>query len=54
MLREFRARKDHKIEAKRPDLLIVDKREKLPHYRLAIPEDGRVRVKEDENVSTNT
>ena len=44
-------RKDYEIEARRPDLLIFDKSEKnCQIIDVAIPEDGRVRGKEDEKV----
>ena len=44
-------RTDHEIEARRPDLLIIDKSEKnCQIIDVAIPENGRVRTKEDEKV----
>ena len=44
-------RTDHEIGARRPDLVIIDKRDKSCQIiDVAIPEDGRVREKEDENV----
>ena len=51
MLCDFSVRKGHEIEARRPDLLIIDKNEKnCQIIDVAIREDGRVRVKEDEKV----
>ena len=51
ILWDFSVRKDHAIKARRPDLLIIDKRENSCQIiDVAIPEDGRVRVKKDENV----
>ena len=51
MLWDFSVRTDHEIEARRPDLLIIDKNEKnCQIIDVAIPEDGRVRAKEDEKV----
>ena len=51
MLWDFSVRTDHEIEARRPDLLITDKNEKnCQIIDVAIPEDGRVRAKEDEKV----
>ena len=44
-------RTDHEIEARRLDLLIIDKSEKnCQIIDVAISEDGRVRAKEDEKV----
>ena len=44
-------RTDHEIEARRPDLLLIDKSEKnCQIIDVAIPEDGRVRAKEGEKV----
>ena len=51
MLWDFSVRTYHEIEARRPDLLIIDKSEKnCQIIDVAIPEDGRVRAKEDEKV----
>ena len=51
MLWDFSVRTDHEIEARRPDLLIIDKIEKnCQIIDVVIPEDGRVRAKEDEKV----
>ena len=51
MLWDFSVRTDHEIEARRPYLLIIDKSEKnCQIIDVAIPEDGRVRAKEDEKV----
>ena len=48
MLWDFSVRTDHDIKARRPDLLIIDKSEKnCQIIDVAIPEDGRVRAKED-------
>ena len=47
----FRIRTDHEIEASRPDLSIIDKKENnFQTIDVAIPDDGRVKVKEDEKV----
>ena len=51
LLWDFIVRTDHEIEARRPDLLFVDKREKSCQIiDVAIPDDSRVREKEDEKV----
>ena len=51
LLWDFSVRTDHEIGARRPDLVIIDKRDKSCQIiDVAIPEDGRVREKEDENV----
>ena len=51
MLWDFSVQTDHEIESRRPDLLIIDKSEKnCQNIDVAIPEDGRVRAKEDEKV----
>ena len=48
MLWNSSVRTDHDIEARRPDLLIIDKSEKnCQIINVAIPEDGRVRAKDD-------
>ena len=51
LLRDFSVRTDHEIGARRPDLVIIDKRDKSCQIiDVAIPEDNRVREKEDEKV----
>ena len=51
MLWDFSVRTDHEIEARKPHLLIIDKSEKnCQIIDVAIPEDRRVRAKEDEKV----
>ena len=50
MLWNLSVRTDHEIEPRRPDLLIIDKRENCQIIDVVIPEDGRVRAKEDEKV----
>ena len=51
MLWDFSVRTDHEIEARRPDLFIIDKSEKnCQIIDMAIPEDGRVKAKEDEKL----
>ena len=48
---DFSVRTDHEIEARRSDLVIIDKRDKSCQIiDVAIPEDNRVRKKEDEKV----
>ena len=48
MLWDFSVRTDHEIEARKPDLLIIDKSEKnCQIIDVAIPEDGRVREKDE-------
>ena len=48
---DFSVRTHHEIEARRPHSLIIDKKEKKCQIiDVAIPEDGRVRAKEDEKV----
>ena len=51
MLWDFSVRTDHEIEARRPDLLIIDKSEKnCQIIDVEIPEDERVRANKDEKV----
>ena len=51
MLWDLSVRTEHEIEDRRPDLLILDKRENnCQIIDVAIAEDGRVRAKEDEKV----
>ena len=51
LLWDFSVRTDHEIGARRPDLVIIDKRDKSCQIiDVAIPEDNRVREKEDEKV----
>ena len=51
LLWDFSVRTDHEREARSPDLVIIDKRDKSCQIiDVAIPEDGRVREKEDEKV----
>ena len=51
LLWDFSVRTDREIGAKRPDLVIIDKRDKSCQIiDVAIPEDNGVREKEDENV----
>ena len=51
LLWDFSMRTDHEIRARRPDLVIIDKKDKsFQIIDVAIPEDGRVREKEDEKV----
>ena len=51
MLWDFSIRTDHDIEARRPDLLIIDKKAKnCQILHVAIPDDGRVRAKKEEKV----
>ena len=51
MLWDFSVRTHHEIMARIPDLSIIDKSEKnCQIIDVAIPEDGRVRAKEDEKV----
>ena len=57
---DFSVRTGHVIEARRPELLIIEKKRELLHSSyacsdiyiidMAIPEDRRVRVHEDEKV----
>ena len=51
LLWDFSILTDHKIEARRPDLVLIDKSEK--HYQIidvAIPEGSGVKEKENEKV----
>ena len=49
LLWDFSIRTDHNIEARRPDLVLVDKSEKRCQIiDVAIPEDSGVKEKEDE------
>ena len=51
LLWDFSVRTDHEIGARRPDLVIIEKRDKSCQIiDVAIPEDNRVREKEDEKV----
>ena len=51
ILWDFSIRTDHEIEARRPDLLIINKRENnCQIIDVTIPDDGRVRAKEDKKV----
>ena len=51
MLWDFSVGTDREIEARRPDLLIIDKSEKnCQIIDVAIPEDERMRAIEDEKV----
>ena len=51
LLWDFSVRTDHEIGARRPDLVIIDKRDKSCQIiDVAIPEDNGVREKEDEKV----
>ena len=51
MLWDFSVGTDHEIEARRPDLLIIDKSEKnCQIIDVAVPEDERVRAIEEEKV----
>ena len=51
LLWDFSVRTHHEIGARRPDLVIIDKRDKSCQIiDVAIPEDNGVREKEDEKV----
>ena len=51
LLWDFSVRTDHEIGARRPDMMIIDKRDRSCQITdVAIPEDGRVREKEDEKI----
>ena len=51
MLWDFSIRTDHDIEARRPDLLIIDKKAKnCQSLDVAILDDGRVGAREGEKV----
>ena len=51
LLWDFSVRTDHEIGARRPELMIIDKRDRSCQIiDVAIPEDGRVREKEDEKI----
>ena len=48
---DFSIRTDHNIEARRPDLVLIDKREKYSQIiHVAIPEDSEVKETENEKV----
>ena len=50
---DFSVRTDHEMEARRLDLMITDKRDKSCQIiDVVIPEDGRVREKEDEKLQS--
>ena len=44
----WKIHKAHLISTRRPDLMIVNKKEKLPNYDFAVPADHRVKVKATE------
>ena len=51
ILWDFQIQTDHLITARRPDLVIVNKKRKkenLPNSRLSVPADHRVNLKESE------
>ena len=51
LLWDFSVRTEHEIEARRPDLVVIDKREKSCQIiDVAIPDDSRVPQKQDEKV----
>jgi len=51
LLWHFSVQTDHEIVARRPDLVIIDNRDKICQIiDVAIEEEGRVREKEDEKV----
>ena len=53
MLWDFSMRTDHEIEGRRQDLLIIDEKENnCQIIDMAIADDGRVRAKEDEILSS--
>lgn len=50
LLWDFEVETDHHIEAKRPDLIIVDKKKKTCQIAdFAVPADRRVEIKEKAN-----
>ena len=55
MLWDFSTRPDHEIEARRPDLLMIDNKENNCQIIVValITADGRVRAKEDETEQKN-
>ena len=46
ILRDFRIQTDHVIEARRPDLVVVDKKERSKIIDFAVPGDSRIEEKE--------
>ena len=49
MLWDFGILTDHEIEVRRSDLMVIEKRENNCQFiDVAIPDDGRMREKEDE------
>ena len=51
LLRDFDLQTDHLISARRPDLIIINKKKKkenLQNYGLAVPADYRIKLKENE------
>ena len=53
-MRDFTIQTDHVIEAQRPDLLVVDKKERLCKIiDFAVPGDGRIEEKEKDKVEQN-
>ena len=53
-MRDFSIQTDHVIEAQRPDLVVVDKKERLCKIiDFAVPGDGRIEEKEKDKVEQN-
>ena len=50
LLWDFSVQTDHEIGARRPGLMIIDKKKKCQLIDVAIAEHGRVRGKKDEKV----
>ena len=50
ILWDFNIQTDHVIEYRRPDVVVLDKHEKMCHLiDIAVPGDSRVEAKENEN-----
>ena len=48
LLWDFNIQTDHLIPARRPDLIIINKKENLQNCRFAVPANHRINLKERE------
>ena len=54
ILWDFEIQTDHLIPARRPDLVLIDKKRKNRHLvNFAVPADHRVKMKESEKINKN-
>ena len=53
-MRDFSIQTNHVIEARRPDLVVVDKKERsCKIIDFAVPEDSRIEEKEKDKININ-